>query len=129
MGVGGGWRWMFVLWIWKNVYAELLLRDEDQEKQMGEMLKCLQLISWQGAGSEEFNLLLTWFTLGPCKKYSSNPVTHSPIRKKGNHTYGSTSVIHQLEWSSLILTLYWHCYFLSFLNPLRTTGCKILGND
>ena len=79
----GRWRWMFVLWIWKNVYSELLPRNEDQEKQMGEMLKCLQLTSWQGAGSEEFNLLMTWFTLGPCKKYSSHPVTHSPIRKKG----------------------------------------------
>lgn len=64
--VGGG--ECLLLWVWKNVYSELLPWDEDQEKQMGEMLKCLQLISWQGAGSEELSLLMTWFTSGPCKK-------------------------------------------------------------
>lgn len=44
----GGWRWMFVIMSMKKCILWTTPWDEDQEKQMGEMLKCLQLISWQG---------------------------------------------------------------------------------
>lgn len=54
---------------YEHLYSELAW-DKDQEGQIAEMVKCLRLVKGsQGAGSQELNLLVTWFTSGPCKNY------------------------------------------------------------